>query len=235
MAIPKIIHQVWEGRTEPSMPARLQILARTWQEQNPDWEYHLWNGEEMDNLVETHFPEYLSIYKSFPYSVQRWDTIRYMILYLYGGVYADLDSECFRPIDELLEGKNMCFGEEPPSNNIYPEIDLLTGNAFMASEPKHEGWLKVLEEIQEAMKQEYPQDGRAIIYTTGPLMLSKLFPKLQKLGNVQYISYMDVTPVAIRDMCQYIHFGERNVFNEKIKNAYCAHYYFGYWLSQCSK
>ena len=107
MAIPKIIHQVWEGRTEPSMPARLQILARTWQEKNPNWEYHLWNGEEMDKLVETHFPEYLSIYKSFPYSVQRWDTIRYMILYLYGGVYADLDSECFRPIDELLEGKNM--------------------------------------------------------------------------------------------------------------------------------
>ena len=235
MAIPKIIHQVWEGRTEPSMPARLQILARTWQEKNPDWEYQLWNGEEMDKLVETHFPEYLSLYKSFPYSVQRWDTIRYMILYLYGGVYADLDSECFRPIDELLEGKTMCFGEEPPSNNIYPEIDLLIGNAFMASEPKQKGWLKVLEEIQEAMKQEYPKDGRAIIFTTGPLMLSKLFPELQKQGNVQYLSHKDVTPVTIRDMRQYIHWGERNVFNEKIKDAYCAHYFFGYWLSQCSK
>ncbi|MFS2453661.1 glycosyltransferase family 32 protein [Parabacteroides distasonis] len=78
MAIPKIIHQVWEGRTEPCMPTRLQILARTWREQNPDWEYHLWNGEEMDELVEKHFPEYLSMYRSFPYNVQRWDTIRYM-------------------------------------------------------------------------------------------------------------------------------------------------------------
>ena len=56
MAIPKIIHQVWEGRTEPCMPTRLQILARTWREQNPDWEYHLWNGEEMDELVKKHFP-----------------------------------------------------------------------------------------------------------------------------------------------------------------------------------
>ena len=43
MTIPKIIHQVWEGRTEPSMPARLQILVRTWKEKNPDWEYRLWN------------------------------------------------------------------------------------------------------------------------------------------------------------------------------------------------
>ena len=64
MAIPKIIHQVWEGRTEPCMPTRLQILARTWREQNPDWEYHLWNGEEMDELVKKHFPEFDEILKS---------------------------------------------------------------------------------------------------------------------------------------------------------------------------
>ena len=55
MSIPKIIHQVWEGRTEPFMPVRLQLLARTWQEQNPDWEYHLWNGKEMDELVSVYF------------------------------------------------------------------------------------------------------------------------------------------------------------------------------------
>ena len=110
MAIPKIIHQVWEGRTEPCMPTRLQILARTWREQNPDWEYHLWNGEEMDELVEKHFPEYLSMYRSFPYNVQRWDTIRYMILYVYGGVYTDLDTECFKPIEPLLEDVMIGFG-----------------------------------------------------------------------------------------------------------------------------
>ena len=62
MAIPKIIHQVWEGRTEPCMPTRLQ----SWQElgeQNQIGEYHLWNGEEMDELVKT-FSEYLSMYRS---------------------------------------------------------------------------------------------------------------------------------------------------------------------------
>ena len=39
MVTPKITHQVWEGITEPSMPARLQILVRTWKEKNPEWEY----------------------------------------------------------------------------------------------------------------------------------------------------------------------------------------------------
>ena len=96
------------------MPTRLQVLARTWQEQNPDWEYHLWNGEEMDELVARHFPEYLSMYRSFPYNVQRRDTIRYMILYVYGGLYTDLDTECFRPIDPLLKAVRMAFGASTP-------------------------------------------------------------------------------------------------------------------------
>lgn len=45
MVIPKMIHQAWEGHTESCMPVRLLILARTWREQNQDWEYHLWDWE----------------------------------------------------------------------------------------------------------------------------------------------------------------------------------------------
>jgi len=109
MAIPKIIHQVWEGKKEPKIPIRLRILADTWKEKNPSWEYHLWNADEMDELVRTYFPEFLMIYQSFKYDVQRWDAIRYMILYHYGGVYADLDSECFRSIDSIVENYDVFF------------------------------------------------------------------------------------------------------------------------------
>ena len=87
MAIPKIIHQVWEGRTEPCMPTRLQILARTWREQNPDWEYHLWNGEEMDELVEKHFPEYLSLYRSFIQCTTLGHDSLYDIICIWGSLY----------------------------------------------------------------------------------------------------------------------------------------------------
>lgn len=92
MKIPKIIHQVWEGRIDPHISFRLQLLSKTRKEQNPDWEYHLWNGKEMEELVSNHFPEYKDMYNGFSYNVQRWDTIRYMILNKYGGVYTDLDS-----------------------------------------------------------------------------------------------------------------------------------------------
>lgn len=63
------------------------------------------------------------MYRSFPYNVQRWDTIRYMILYVYGGVYTDLDTECFKPIEPLLKDVMIGFGEEPRSiisTQVYP-------------------------------------------------------------------------------------------------------------------
>lgn len=227
MAIPKIIHQVWEGRTEPCMPTRLQILARTWREQNPDWEYHLWNGEEMDELVEKHFPEYLSMYRSFPYNVQRWDTIRYMILYVYGGVYTDLDTECFKPIEPLLEDVMIGFGEEPPEHNFNSSMSTLIGNAFMVSEPRCGGWIDILKEITDAMLRDYP--AQKVMHTTGPLMISRVFNILKKRYEVTLFPYSKVTPVTKDDMGSYIYQGETASFHEKIKEAYCSHYFFGSW------
>lgn len=39
----------------------------------------------MRELVINSFPEYENLYNSLPRDVQRWDIIRYMILYKYGG------------------------------------------------------------------------------------------------------------------------------------------------------
>lgn len=224
MAIPKIIHQVWEGRTEPCMPTRLQILARTWREQNPGWEYHLWNGEEMDELVKKYFPEYLSMYRSFPYNVQRWDTIRYMILYVYGGVYTDLDTECFKPINPLVEEITMGIGEEPPVKENFTCM----GNAFMVSEKACSGWLTILEDIQ-LNTSEKESSMMTIMDSTGPFMVDRLFERLRNENKACCISYRLAAPVTKYDMRDYIFQGKRDLFQHKIKDAYCAHYFFGSW------
>lgn len=228
MAIPKIIHQVWEGRTDPEMPIRLKILARTWQKQNPDWEYHLWNGEEMDKLVETHFPKYLEMYKNFPYPVQRWDTIRYMILYIYGGVYTDLDTECFRSINDLVKNKTFAFGEEPSPNKDIPNR---IGNAFLVSEKGNKGWLIILKHIQKHIdkKKNYIE---TVMNSTGPNMITRIFNELEKGYFASIIPYHLVTPLAKWDMYQCIFLNDRKMFDNKINNSYCAHYFFGSWAPE---
>lgn len=225
MAVSKIIHQVWEGHTEKKIPMRLQFLARTWKEMNPDWEYHLWNGSEMEELVSTHFPHYLSLYKNFSQDVQRWDSIRYMILYTYGGVYTDLDTECFRSINPLMNDLVMGFGEEPPIENLMP---VRIGNAFMASEKECGGWLKILEDIHANVIQK-ESVVETVMDTTGPNMINRLFARLKTENKATSLPYLLVTPVSKFDVKNYMYNKETASFHKKIEKAYCAHYFFGSW------
>jgi mannosyltransferase OCH1-like enzyme len=47
--IPKIIHQIWEGKREP-LPELYAQLALTWKEHYPDWQYEYWDGERMNSI-----------------------------------------------------------------------------------------------------------------------------------------------------------------------------------------
>lgn len=50
MTIPKIIHQVWEEKTEP-LPDFLMELGQTWKEQHPDWTYLFWDEEKIASFM----------------------------------------------------------------------------------------------------------------------------------------------------------------------------------------
>ena len=105
---------MWEGKDGPQ-PDLLSDLSQTWKEQHPDWTYIFWNGEKIDAFMAGH-AEYRDVYNSYPYAVQRWDMIRYLILYEYGGIYADLDYECI----DALDSWKMNFVVWPPIRKNMP-------------------------------------------------------------------------------------------------------------------
>lgn len=112
--IPKIIHQIWLGESGGSEPPpRFVETARTWRDENPAWGYRLWNGAEVEALFAEHRPDLLPLYKAYPYWVQRADAARYLILYHFGGVYADLDITCVRELDPLTEADVVLAPTEP--------------------------------------------------------------------------------------------------------------------------
>ena len=53
-------------------------------------EYKLWNQKECEYLL-NNYPEFKSLYFSCKYEIMKIDIIRFIILYEYGGLYADLD------------------------------------------------------------------------------------------------------------------------------------------------
>ena len=77
--IPTIIHQIWSDSEMP-LPEHFKVLCDTWKKDYPEWEYRLWNDQMMDQFVQEHYPQYWNIYSRFPYNVQRWDAMRYLIL-----------------------------------------------------------------------------------------------------------------------------------------------------------
>ena len=147
-----------------------------------------------------------------------------MILYIYGGVYTDLDTECFRPMTPLLENVTIGFGEEPP----IPAKPIRIGNAFLVSEKGNPGWLTILNEIL-TNTEEKESAIETVMHSTGPNRINRLFNRLKKENGAYGFPYSQVTPVSKYDMYRYIFQGEKEVFLEKIKQAYCAHYFFGSW------
>src|SRR5450759_1503847 len=136
--IPKIIHQVWEGRNGEAPDKILLRLAETWKTENPSWEYRFWNYKMIDKFLSENFPGFIERYNSFRYDVQRWDAIRYLILLKHGGVYADLDYECLEPLDWLINKKDCCLGLDPPDHARIFKKSFIISNAFMAVIPQHE-------------------------------------------------------------------------------------------------
>ena len=110
--IPHIIHQVWEGKTE-LLPEQFMQFAETWKENHPAWQYEFWEKKRMDTFVRKYYPEFAGTYFGYRYDVQRWDAIRYLILYKMGGVYVDFDYECLEPMDTYIFEKSCCLGLEP--------------------------------------------------------------------------------------------------------------------------
>lgn len=227
MLIPKIVHQVWEGRTS-TIPKYLETLSRSWKELNPDYEYHLWGDDEMVTMVKQNYPHMWKIYDSFPEDVQRWDTIRYMILSQFGGIYADLDSECLESLDKLLEEKSCCFGIEPPQHAKNVGVNCLIGNAFMAAVPNQPFFDVVLSEIMN-YKSIKNEDRSYVLTTTGPLMINRAYERYLRKNEIQLCSYELVTPLTKREVLEMLNGKETKEISDKVERAYAIHYFFGSW------
>lgn len=132
MPVPKIIHQSYKTTDHP-YPVDWQ---RSWQEQNPGWKYHFHTDADNRALVSRHFPEFLEPFDAFPLGIMRADFSRFLYLYLWGGVYADLDYTCLRPLDSLAESVGSLGIPSLPTNDRYQHH-----NALLLSDKGNPFWL----------------------------------------------------------------------------------------------
>ena len=133
-AIAKIIHQTWKTDV---VPEAWRGYVESWKTMHPGWEHRVWTDEANRAFVAEHYPDLLATFDAYPYAIQRADAIRYCLLHHYGGVYVDMDIECLRPIDELIDGRGFLAVLEPPGQASWLGRNRVVSNAFMASSPGH--------------------------------------------------------------------------------------------------
>lgn len=132
-SIPYIIHNMWISKDTPfenvNIPEKYSKNIKTLYENNKNFEFKYWSGKDILDLIKDYFPQYLDYYIQLEPNICKCDFARFIVVYIYGGLYIDLDFYCKKNLSKLLTGDSY-FVYEPKEhfkNGIY------LSNGFFAS------------------------------------------------------------------------------------------------------
>jgi len=173
--IPKIIHQSWKDEHIPYDIYRKHWVD-SWKLVYPDWTWKFWTDADNDALVRTHYPIFYRFYRSLTPNIKKADFSRFLYMHQYGGVYVDLDFMALKHLGPLLAEYDVVLGKLSDDNDYYQ-----IPNAFMASTPGLDFWLKTARDAMHA-----PPHERSVEKHAGPFRLQWAFYKYQPANAIVY-------------------------------------------------
>ena len=168
--IPKILIQTYKNNI---IHPALYDNTMKFLEKNKDFSYKLITDDIGTQLIQEHFDNnVLWAYERIYVGAAKGDFLRYIALYVYGGVYLDLDSginislkDYIKPEDEFI-----FFYDDDPS---------IEQNCFMIK-PKHELLKRIIDEM---VKRIYDQE-RNIFLATGPQLFTDVIYNTMNHTNI---------------------------------------------------
>ncbi len=165
---------------------------------HPHFEIVLWGEQEVEALITRIDPDFLSVYRSYPYDIQRVDACRSFILYAFGGVYTDLDTTPKLPVENILKlyeadtKVEVLLGE---SANVDK-----ASNYFMASAKGAPFWLKIIEAMKKRAGARKLGRHQTIMFSTGPILVSDIAEEFPH--SVQIVPRAIVNSCDVCQACQ---------------------------------
>ena len=181
-AVPWRLHQTWKDAWPPK-----HLFSPRWrhsmQAANPGWAHRLWTDAENRALVAARYPWLLAAYDGYPSDIQRADVARYVVVHAHGGVYADLDIECFRPFAPLLarHDASVLLSYKQGAN-----FSKGVSNSIFASVAHHPLWDSVFAVLLERANTALAGH-RDVLYSTGPAVLREAVRRLLRLPQAATI------------------------------------------------
>ena len=236
MPIPKIIHQIW-FQGEENIPEHLKAFHKSWIDINPKFEVKVWDEKSIQEvLVKFNDKETTDMYNNYVYMIQKIDLAKYVILYMYGGIYIDMDIKCLKPITDEFIGDNDVILSELVYNFFHASIFIGVGhnitekiinNGVIMTVPKHPILLYTIEQAKKNKNSFYYYINKTIYVfsSTGPICLTLATKKFKSENKSSKIKIIDETYFEPCDLIQ--------VNNEDCKfpdNAIGVHLYENSWL-----
>ena len=227
--IPRVLHFIW-WQGWHSIPPLLRFCVTTWQRTHPHHTVYFWDKPKLEQLLRG-WPDDVvreavtALYGGYLHDIQRIDLMRLLVLYRFGGVYADVDLLCLRPIDELLAGHSFYICREKEASLSYC-------NALIASRAEHPLLPKIWHFYRELqpLQHQYPHQAMGVLRTTGPRAMTQAllhhkaaaFCRLDPAADHFYAEAWTEIPRALRTPCP-------DLLRQTHPSAYAVHLWAGSW------
>jgi mannosyltransferase OCH1-like enzyme len=195
--IPTILHQIWWAG---DLPPSLAEWRAGWISNHPRWIHRLYDEAAMRRVLSDRAPQWLPTFDTLPRMIQRIDFFRYLIVYLDGGLYADVDMLSYLPCDPLLKNASCVLSiENHVGKHLQKKLSYKgpwqLANFVFAAVPGHPFLAALLEQIGRSAALPTPNDD-SVEDISGPRMLTRMAYALKSedKGAITILPQINLNP-----------------------------------------
>ncbi|KAI8593005.1 nucleotide-diphospho-sugar transferase [Geranomyces variabilis] len=137
MVVPPILHQIVLGMKGP-IPTKWTEAANACTAIHPHWTVMVWDDAAAQEFIKVEHSWFYDTWINYRYNIQKADSLRYLVLYTYGGTYLDMDLQCLRPLDPFRKFEFLANAAHPVG----------VSNGFIMTAPKSKFMAQLVENLK---------------------------------------------------------------------------------------
>ncbi|CAF0722302.1 unnamed protein product [Rotaria sp. Silwood1] len=176
--VPPILHHIVVGNIDLNKHPKWIAAREACLKWHPNYEYKFWTDTSAKKLLEEEYPWFLETWKNYWYPIQRADSLRYFVLYHYGGIFLDMDLHCRRSLGPLRRFEFI-------SPAAYP---VGISNGFLMASPRHP-FMKVLVDQLVLFNRNFIVPYATVMFSTGCMYISAQYSLYNDRCNLKLLDY----------------------------------------------